>query len=194
MKVYMIRHGQSEANLKKMHSGWGSFSLTEKGREDAARAGRILKGITFDKVYSSDLPRAVETQMIALSNSECEQNALLREINSGNLKGRLFAECLQEFGEGYSEHRRLFEFQDYGGECYQEFCSRVRKFMSIMEGSTYEKVAVFCHGGFINTMLDIVAGKRLERKLFPCENGSVTVFEFKDGIWKVRLWNYNDNL
>ena len=58
MKLYMVRHGQSVANLNKQHVGWGQVLLTEKGEDDARGAGEILKNYSFDKVYSSDLLRA----------------------------------------------------------------------------------------------------------------------------------------
>lgn len=190
MKLYLIRHGQSEANLHKMHAGWGQFPLTEKGREDALRAGKILEGLTFDKIYSSDLIRAIETQQLAYPSDSVERNPLIREINAGKLVGRLFAECLEEYGEPYANHRRIFDYSAYGGESYDELCARIRAFLDILEQSPYENVAAFCHGGIITTLLDVITGKRHERRQFVCENGSVSVFEYKDGKWKLRLWNY----
>ena len=190
MKLYMIRHGQSEANFAKVHAGWAPFHLTEKGRSEAERIGGILEGISFDKVYSSDVLRAVETQQIAMPEAECERISLIREINSGNLIGKSFAECTEKFGESYTQNRKLFEFAEYEGESYADFCARLREFLTMMENSGYEKVAVFCHGGVINTLLDIITGERLERRYFSCANCSLSIFEFKKDFWSVKLWNY----
>ena len=57
MRLYVIRHGESENNLKKCWTGWYDAPLTEKGRQDARKAGTFLQGITFDKIYASDLSR-----------------------------------------------------------------------------------------------------------------------------------------
>jgi len=51
MLVYLIRHGQSENNKRKLFSGWSDTPLTDKGREDAQKAGEILSGIAFDHVF-----------------------------------------------------------------------------------------------------------------------------------------------
>ena len=190
MKLYFIRHGQSEANIRGTHAGWGDFPLTEQGRLDAQRAKKSLSGIKFDKVYSSDLSRAIETQKIALPDNVGEQTAILREINVGTLSGMPFEEARQKLGEEYSENRRNFAFDNYGGESYADFCLRVREFFSMTESSPCENVAAFCHGGFINTALDIVAGASLDRDIFKCGNCSVSVFEYKDGKWSLNLWNY----
>ena len=77
MKLYLIRHGESEGNLLGVFSGWLQHNLTEKGREDACKAGRIIKKVKFDKVYSSDLNRAIETAKIALPDYECEPTPLM---------------------------------------------------------------------------------------------------------------------
>ena len=55
MNVYIIRHGESENNVKKCWTGWKDVDLTEKGYEDARYAGRILSGVSFGRIFSSDL-------------------------------------------------------------------------------------------------------------------------------------------
>ena len=190
MKIYFIRHGQSVANNTKNHSGWSQTPLSEQGKEDAQRVGRVLSEIEFDKVYSSDLIRAMETCEIALGGADYEALSILREVNVGMLAGRSFDACLEEYGEEYAEHRKRFEFKNYGGESYEDYCIRVKKFLDVAEKSGYENIAAFCHGGFINTALDVISGVRTDRACFPCHNCSVSVFELKDGKWRVLLWNY----
>ena len=65
MFVYVIRHGESETNLSKKWTGWLDVQLTEKGYEDAKKAAGYLKGISFDKIYTSDLMRAKQTAQTA---------------------------------------------------------------------------------------------------------------------------------
>ena len=52
MLLYMVRHGESEANERHIHAGWGQVRLTAKGREDAKKAKALLCDISFDKVYA----------------------------------------------------------------------------------------------------------------------------------------------
>lgn len=189
MKMYMIRHGQSEGNIGGFHSAWAQVPLTEKGKADAEMAGQILKGIPFDKVYTSDLIRTIQTQQIALPDAEPERLPMLREINVGSLLGRYIDDCYAEYGEIYMENRRTDNFLAYGGENYEGFIGRIREFVTMIEHSPYENVAVFCHYGVVQMMLDIVCGTRIGKKYFSCDNGSVSVFEFRDGNWRVDAWN-----
>ena len=92
MKLYVVRHGESESNRDKRFSGWSQVHLTEQGRRDAQRAGEMLAGLHFDRVYASDLPRALETARIALPDCAPEQRAQLRENNVGAFQDRPVAQ------------------------------------------------------------------------------------------------------
>lgn len=83
MRVYVIRHGESESNLKKIWSGQFDAKLTEKGKEDAKKVGEVLKGVSFDKIYTSDLSRAMDTAKIAIPDCSFETSPLLREVDMG---------------------------------------------------------------------------------------------------------------
>ena len=70
-KIVLMRHGESQWNLENRFTGWVDVDLTEKGREEAARAGEILKaeGYEFDLCYTSVLKRAIRTLWITLDVS-----------------------------------------------------------------------------------------------------------------------------
>ncbi len=195
MKLYMIRHGQSESNAKKLQGGWDQSHLTERGREHAAIAKKRLEGLTFDKVYSSDLNRTIETQQIAYPCENAERCELVREINVGDLMGKHKDENKEKYGERYLINRNVLDFSDYNGESYDEFNRRIRKFLEILERSEYENVAVFCHGGVMHIMLDIVAGIKIYDKLaFNCSNCGVCIFEYDGKQWKLDTWNYKGEI
>ena len=58
MRLYVVRHGESEANKKGLWAGWHDVSLTEKGMKEAEGVKNILSRYHMDKVYSSSLKRA----------------------------------------------------------------------------------------------------------------------------------------
>lgn len=188
MKLYFIRHGQSEGNAAHFHNSWLQVNLTEQGKEDARMAGRLLKGLSFDKVYTSDLVRTIQTKEIALPGVEAEALKMLREVNIGSLLGRKVADCTAEYGEPYLRSRRVKDYSLYGGESYEMLCDRVREFLTMMEASDYERVAVFCHRIYIEALADVVTGARHDSTML-CSNGSVSVFEFRDGKWYLEVWN-----
>ena len=57
----LVRHGQSTWNAKGIWTGWQDPPLSEKGRQEAVQAGKLLEGISFDIAYASDLLRAKQT-------------------------------------------------------------------------------------------------------------------------------------
>lgn len=195
MKVYFIRHGQSDSNSRREHGGWGQYSLTEQGRKEAEVAGKRLEGLSFDKVFTSDLIRTIETQQIALPGAQIEQSSLIREIDVGSLVGRTADDCYAEFGDSYIANKRVYDFSAYGGETYDQFCERVRKFVTELEKCSYESVAIFCHGGMILTMMDIILGFTVQNKyVLRCPNCGVFVFEFTGKSWQLDTWNYRGDI
>lgn len=183
MKVFIIRHGESESNKAGLWTGWLDAPLTEKGRADAKAAAGLLSGVCFDKVYTSDLSRACETARIALPDHEYVKSALLREINVGSIAGKPLSVLSPE------EKRRVAE-EGYGcfaGESRGEMRARVVAFMQGLEKEEGENIAIFSHAGFLRYFMDIVVGITLPRGAILCKNCTVAVFEY-DGGWKLHSW------
>lgn len=66
MKIYLVRHGQSEGNLKNLWYGSSDLPLTELGREQARLAGQKLRDVTFSACYASPLSRALDTAKLVM--------------------------------------------------------------------------------------------------------------------------------
>lgn len=90
MRLFLIRHGESQANIDRVYAGHVDTPLTAQGREQARAIRPILEKIPFDCVYTSDLKRAWDTQKNALPSAQCIPTELLREFNVGNLAGQSF--------------------------------------------------------------------------------------------------------
>ncbi len=190
MLLYVIRHGESETNLSHLWTGWKDVNLTEKGREDAKRAGEMMKNIEFDQIYSSDLTRAMHTARIAVPGCQPQITPLLREINVGDLVGKpidfVTAERRKEFARvGYGE---------WNGETIEEFYGRIKTFLAKVENLECEKVAAFAHAGWLRSMLDLVVGTVLPRDVVCCNNCTIAVFEYTGTIWRLHSWmNLTEN-
>ena len=190
MKLYLIRHGQSEANINHAHAGQADSPLTEKGRQDAISAGKILKTVSFNKVYTSDLSRAACTQKLALPDAEAEKLSLIREINIGKeLEGEIVKACEEKYGESYKKNRDEYNFKPYGGENYEMLEKRAEEFLNMIAEESENRIAAFSHGGFINAVLGLVLGCRVTNVNSLSNNCGVSVFEFKDGKWRLHRWN-----
>ena len=105
-KLVLMRHGESQWNLENRFTGWTDVDLTETGREQARKAGELLKkeGYTFDLAYSSVLKRAIRTLWIALDAMDAMYtpvgvNWRLNERHYGALQGWNKAETAAKYGD-----------------------------------------------------------------------------------------------
>ena len=184
MKVYVIRHGESETNLQKRWTGWADVQLTEKGREDARRVGELLRDVAFDKVYTSDLSRAIETAKEAIPGCTYETDTLLREINVGTLAKMPLSTPTDEERERIAK----YGYVDFGGETREELSGRINEFIKRLEELNCENVALFSHAGWLCGMLNAVLGTTISRKHLCCNNCTMGIFEYTDGVWRLYSW------
>jgi 2,3-bisphosphoglycerate-dependent phosphoglycerate mutase len=105
-KLVLIRHGESEWNRENRFSGWKDVDLSEKGKEEAHAAGKLLKaeGFVFDEAYTSVLKRAIRTLWIILDEMDLmwipeTKSWLLNERHYGGLQGLNKAETAAQHGE-----------------------------------------------------------------------------------------------
>ena len=105
-KIVLLRHGESIWNKENRFTGWTDVDLTEKGEEEAARAGDLLKesGFQFDMAYTSYLKRAVKTldKVLDRMNEDwipVRKSWRLNEKHYGALQGLNKSETAEEYGE-----------------------------------------------------------------------------------------------
>ena len=186
MKVFFIRHGQTTANVDRIYAGQTDVKLTEEGRAQAEALQPILEKTPFDRVYSSDLSRAMDTAKLALPGCRLHTTALLREYDVGYVLGRKFGDFPPELEKEYLLTKNYALF---GGESTQTVCDRVRQFQRILEQESFENVAVFAHNGTLNCMLRNVLGEVDMGGLYN-KNCAINVFEYDGKRWRVLALNY----
>lgn len=192
MKIYLIRHGESEANSKRIHAGWQQVHLTHLGREQARAVGEYLKNIRFDKVYASDLVRAMETCEEALPGAEYQTDERLREVNVGIVVGKGRDECTAEYGDLYVNARKYRDYTAFGGECENDLISRSKSFFADLAGKKYDTVALFTHEGIIRATLEYTIGTEIKQGTVAFPNCIISVFDLNDdGTLCLRSWNVN---
>jgi len=118
-KVVLLRHGESTWNKENRFTGWTDVDLSEKGLQEAKKAGQVLKqeGYTFNLAYTSVLKRAIRTLWITLDEMDLMwipviRNWRLNERHYGALQGLNKAETAQKFGEDQIKiWRRSYDIQ-----------------------------------------------------------------------------------
>lgn len=167
--LVLVRHGQSDWNLKNLFTGWKDPDLTEKGVEEAKDAGRRLKaaGLTFDIAFTSELSRAQRTLTLALDelgqpDLQTIRNVALNERDYGDLSGLNKDDARAKWGEEQVHiWRRSYDVPPPGGESLKDTGARVWPYYihdilpKVMNDGT---VLVAAHGNSLRAMVMALDG------------------------------------
>lgn len=153
MKLLIIRHGESEADILNVHEGRADFSLTERGhRQAAAMSEFVAKNCKISRIYHSTLKRAAQTaehlsQTTGAELIPCEQ---LMEFNNGLLAGL----SREEADSKYPYVQLAPHMSKYEQESAIEFRARAEYMLSklLSENAAEDTIAVVTHGGMINQL------------------------------------------
>lgn len=165
--LVLVRHGESEWNLKNLFTGWRDVDLTEQGIKEARAAGRKLKaqGLVFDIAFTSALKRAQRTLDLMLE--ELGQQGLpviedqaLNERDYGDLVGLNKDDARQKWGdEQVKVWRRSYDIPPPGGESLKDTAARVLPYYiqeilpRVMRG---ERVLVSAHGNSLRALVMVL--------------------------------------
>ncbi|HZH90134.1 MAG TPA: histidine phosphatase family protein [Pyrinomonadaceae bacterium] len=151
--ILLIRHGQSEGNAARRFGGHTATPLSALGRRQAEATAHALGGESVTAIYSSDLPRAVETAapLARALDLEIRQTVAFRERSVGHMEGLTFEEAAQKFPDEYAALlHRDFDHVLAGGESYRQLLDRAAgeldRAVADNRGGT---IAVFSHTGTI---------------------------------------------
>ena len=192
-QLIIVRHGQTQWNLKLIRQGHLDSPLTEMGLAQAKALGDRLARETFSALYSSDLGRAVQTaQMIAAATGhEIVTDPRLRERHLGIFQGLNGDELKEKYPEEYRLHRTMGpSYVIPGGESMRQQVERnVAYFNEIAEKHLGETIVVVTHGGVLSGFFRHALSIPLEApRRFEFTNASLNVFTYEAGSWMLRTW------
>jgi broad specificity phosphatase PhoE len=184
--VYLARHGETAWTLTGQHTGLTDLPLTERGERNARRLEERLRGVTFAKVFTSPLQRAMRTCALAGFGSVAEIDRDLLEWNYGEYEGRLTADIYKERPDW-----QLFRDGCPGGESPNQIgarADRVVKRLRAVEGD----VLLFSSGHFLRVLaarwlgLDPAFGR-----YFVLSTASVSALGYEHNLSEpvIRLWD-----
>ena len=163
MRLYFVRHGESEANVLHEISNRGlKHGLTDRGRAQAISLAQTLKSTSFAELYSSPLLRAVQTAEILSHSLEIpfEITDAMREFDCGIIEGKSDPASwalhiqIREAWILRKEWNKRIE----GGESFLDICNRFLPFIEELiqkHGSTQNNLLLVGHGGLFQCMLPL---------------------------------------
>ena len=165
--LVLVRHGQSEWNLKNLFTGWRDVDLTEQGVAEAKKAGARLKerGIKFDVAHTSALKRAQRTLGLVLdemgqSNLTIHKDKALNERDYGDLNGLNKDDARKKWGEEQVHiWRRSYDTPPPGGESLKDTVARALPYyvQNILPGVLRgERTLVAAHGNSLRALIMVL--------------------------------------
>lgn len=162
--LVLVRHGESEWNKLNLFTGWRDVELSERGIEEARKAGRALKeaGFTFDMAFTSALKRAQDTLDIILdelgqTDIPIERDQALNERDYGDLSGLNKDDARERWGEEQVHvWRRSYDTPPPGGESLKDTAERVLPYYEekilplVKEG---KDVIISAHGNSLRALI-----------------------------------------
>jgi probable phosphoglycerate mutase len=184
--VYLARHGETAWSLSGQHTGRTDLPLTERGERNARALGERLRGMTFAKVLTSPLQRAVRTCELAGFGAVAEIDPDLVEWDYGEYEGRRTAEIHSERPDW-----QLFRDGCPGGESPEQIGARADRVVERVRDVKGD-VLVFSSGHFLRVFgarwlgLDAAGGRYL---LLSTASLSALSYEHNLAEPVIRLWN-----
>ncbi|MGH6936422.1 MAG: 2,3-bisphosphoglycerate-dependent phosphoglycerate mutase [Methylocella sp.] len=165
--LVLVRHGQSDWNLKNLFTGWEDPDLTGKGVAEARAAGKSLKshGLSFDRAFTSNLVRARHTLQLVLAelgtpDLETVRDRTLNERDYGVLSGLNKDDAIRKWGDEQVElWRRSYDVRPPGGESLRDTVARVlpyycQKILPAVLGG--QRVIVAGHGNSLRALVMVL--------------------------------------
>jgi len=165
--LVLVRHGESEWNLRNLFTGWKDIDLTDKGVAEARAAGRRLKalGLSFDVAFTSDLIRAQRSLDLILEEMGQTQipvsrDKALNERDYGDLSGLNKDDARAKWGaEQVHIWRRSYDVAPPGGESLKDTAARVLPYYiqeilpAVLQG---KRVLIAAHGNSLRALVMVL--------------------------------------
>lgn len=186
MKLYFIRHGQTDWNNEGKIQGSRDTELNEIGLNQAVElSNKVLdSNLKFSRIYSSKQKRALKTAEIlgSYTNVECIPTDGLEEVNLGVWEGLSWKEVRDTYPKEYEEwyHNRRYSGA-HKGESYQDMIDRVLKALRGIIADNKDNVVIVTHSAVIKCLLCYITNTPFENmQVFKTENAGITEIDSSD--------------
>lgn len=189
MELYLVRHGETDWNKEGRYYGHSNVPLSEKGLLQAKELGAFMKQISFDKVISSPLCRAVDTARELTEHPLCTDSRLM-EQNFGLFEGKTYKELLEEFPkelQDWNENHESYCLPE--GESFLQVRERVDSFLDDLKKEK-GKILIVAHKGTFGHMVASMMGLPASGYWnFVFEQGTYSKIDLQDGFAILRTMN-----
>ena len=175
--IYLIRHGETQANREGIFRGRGEVPLSPAGLKQAGELGAYFADLKIQRVFSSPLRRAAQTAAICFPGLTLELQDLVNNLDLGAWAGRKKKEIACEEPDLWRRWLEEPERMSFpGGESLAAVKARARHFNLLVAGLAEERIAVVSHRSVLKALLAEALGLRGKWFWkFHLDNASVTI-------------------
>lgn len=162
MKIYLVRHGETDWNLHGKFYGWTDCDINEKGIIQAKKLKKFFDITEYDKIYASDLLRAAHTAEIIATdkNIKVEKNSCFRELFYGDWEDKEGSYIQENYKEELNQWIKEWQTSSLpGGEAFGDFYQRVTDgLVRVIQQNKGKNVIIVSHNGPMSAMLCYLTG------------------------------------
>ena len=182
-KVYLLRHGESEANRRGILAGPdNSIDLTEKGRKDSRKASKYLCKVDLTHIYTSPISRCIQTIDLLINSKPqipVSVDGRIQEMNYGDWNGKEL-NLLSKTREWKRIQNQPSKFKFPQGESFTQLRRRVQSFLTEIS-ELQGPVLVVSHGDVIKMMLTCTLDLSTDNfQKFVIQPASISIIEYDD--------------
>lgn len=197
--LFIVRHGETEWNRAGLQQGHLDSPLTDNGIAQAKVMASTLKNKKIQRIFSSDLGRALQTAEFFASGLglSIQQDRRLRERNLGIMQGKTKEQFRQLFPDEWTRFKT--DDPDYTFPKGESARDRLKRNMECLNELTLtykgETLLVVAHGGVLNSLYCYSQGIPLDKpRSFSLYNGAINCFSRTGDFWMLEFWGERSHL
>ena len=194
MRLWLVRHGETEANVAGLYSGHAPTPLTERGIAQAQTLGTLLRNVPVDNVLCSELERARHTTQLILGDRKVPVRNMpeLNEMFFGDWEMRHHRDLAREDAENYAVWCNDWQnATPTNGEGFQAFSQRVERFIAqLADYKTCQNLLVVSHQGVLSVLIArLLSMPAAAMWHFRVEQGCWSAIDFCDDFAVLKVLN-----
>ncbi|HBC6261427.1 adenosylcobalamin/alpha-ribazole phosphatase [Citrobacter braakii] len=194
MRLWLVRHGETEANVAGLYSGHAPTPLTERGIAQAQTLGTLLRNVPVDNVLCSELERARHTTQLILAEREVPVRNMpeLNEMFFGDWEMRHHRDLAREDAENYAVWCNDWQnATPTNGEGFQTFSKRVERFIAqLADYKACQNLLVVSHQGVLSVLIArLLSMPAAAMWHFRVEQGCWSAIDFCDDFAVLKVLN-----
>ena len=194
MKLWLVRHGETEANVAGLYSGHAPTALTERGTRQAQTLGKRLRAVPFQRAFCSELERTQRTAspLQGARTIPPQSFAAPNEMSFGAWEMRHHRDLQQEDAENYAAWCADWQHAaPTNGEGFQAFAERVRGFtVTLSQFRELDHLLIVGHQGVLSLLVaQLLNMPDSAMWHFPIEHGAWSLVDLQPDFTTLRVLN-----